>query len=450
VIVRDDEHLGAELVAYVVPRGEPLSASALIDALRAALPAYMVPGRYVSLERLPLSPHGKLDRRLLPDPGARRQSARALVAPRTDTERAIAAIWTDVLRVDEVGVEDNFFEIGGHSLVATQVVSRLREREGVEVPIRELFARPTIAALAALVDEQRSRSAAGTAIPSRWEAKLQRAAGQEASLDDLLADIEGLSDAEASAQVGAPATIDASPLTFDQERVFRLEQNNSRGLRYTMSFLLRLRGVLDAGALERAFNTVVARHEVLRSVFREVDGQPSQIVQPPSWITVERTDLGALEPDQRERQMHRDAAAEAHQPFQIDRGPVLRPRLFRYTDDEHVFTVVLHAIVSDDWSLAILVNELAASYDAIVSGREPELPALTAHVADVARWERERWARQAPALRAFWRERLAGVRAVELPTARAARRRRAAPARRRGACRRGCGTRSAGSAPPRW
>ncbi|RSD12022.1 non-ribosomal peptide synthetase [Amycolatopsis eburnea] len=344
------------LVAYVV--GET---AGLRDWLRDRLPGHLVPTAYVSLDALPLTRHGKVDRRALPEPG--REAAAEFVAPRTDVERRLAAIWASVLGVDRVGVTDSFFELGGDSLLSMRIASRVRAELGVEVSPRVLFAAPTLGAFAA-------------ALPT----------GQ-VPVDPI----------------PVVARDGALPLSFAQQRLWFLDEFEPGGTEYLSPTALLLRGDLDVEALRRALDTLVARHESLRTTFGAVDGRGVQYVGEPYAVElpVEDFDEDAL-------------AREALRPFDLRIGPLLRARLFRRAPEEHVLLLALHHIVTDGWSAGVLATELDACYAAHVRGAEPDLPPLPVQYADFAAWQRDR---SEPAEQlGYWRDRLAGLAPLELPT----------------------------------
>ncbi|HEX8690813.1 MAG TPA: amino acid adenylation domain-containing protein, partial [Longimicrobium sp.] len=380
VVAREDRSGEKRLVAYVVG-GEAAEPRALRAHLSARLPDYMVPGAFVRLEALPLTPSGKVDRRALPAPD--RAAAGAYLAPRTAAEEVLAGIWGEVLDLERVGVEDNFFELGGHSLVATRVVSRVRQAFGVEIPLRAVFEAQTVGALARRVEEMRGAGAGVQAPPV------------------------------------VPVPRDGElPLSFAQQRLWFLDRLQPGSAVYNIPIALRLQGALDAGALARALTGVARRHEVLRTTFAATaDGRPVQVVHPPAPVPLPVVDLSALDAGPREAEAARLASEEASRPFDLARGPVLRCALLRLDAGEAVGLFTLHHIASDGWSTGILRREVTALYEAAVRGEEADLPALPVQYADYAVWQR-RWLEGEVLDRqvAYWRGRLAGAPAVqELP-----------------------------------
>ncbi|HEX2187467.1 MAG TPA: amino acid adenylation domain-containing protein [Longimicrobiaceae bacterium] len=379
VLAREDVPGDRRLVAYFTAEGEAPDTAGLRAHLAARLPEYMVPSAWVALEAFPLTPNGKLDRRALPAPEA--GSGREYVAPRTDTERALAEAWAETLRVERVGVHDHFFEMGGHSLSATRLVSRVREALGVEIPLRAVFETPTLAGLAARVEAERGREAHPDRIP-------------RAPRDRPL------------------------PLSFAQQRLWLLDRLEPGTAAYNMPYPLRVGGALDPDALEWALSGVVRRHEALRTRFPTVDGEPVQEIGPPRPVRIPRVALDALPEPRRAGELRRLAEEEARRPFDLERGPLLRATLVRLGADDHALLFDVHHVVSDGWSMEVLVREVFELYGARVEGRPAALPELPVQYADFAAWQRERLTGEVlEAQLAWWRERLAGAPPVlELPS----------------------------------
>ncbi|MEL5959802.1 amino acid adenylation domain-containing protein, partial [Streptomyces sp. CLV115] len=382
VTTREDTPGDKRLVAYVVPTpGHAPEASELRTHLQRQLPDYMVPSTYLTLDHLPLTPNGKVDTKALPAPdGHRPELATTYTAPRNSTEEIITGVWSDVLGIDTIGIHDNFFELGGHSLLATQVTSRLRQRLGSDVPVRALFSSPTPATLAEAVRE--------------------------------------LGTAEEAALVPLDRGNGPLPLSFAQQRLWFLDQLTPGSAEYLVPFGLRVRGTLDAGALGAAFTGLVTRHEVLRTRFVTDDsGRPAQIVDAPWSVTPVVHDVRTTPAADREQVALEVMAAEARRPFELEGGRLLRVDVVRLADDDQYVLITLHHIVSDGWSSGILARELCELYVAAVAGGVASLPELPVQYADFAAWQREQLSgdlleRQL----AYWRERLTGVPALELPT----------------------------------
>ncbi|MBW4717721.1 non-ribosomal peptide synthase/polyketide synthase [Saccharothrix obliqua] len=314
-------------------------------ALAAVLPDYLVPAAVVELAALPLTPSGKVDRRALPEP----EFTGGFTEPRTAAERTVAAVWAEVLGVERVGAEDDFFALGGDSILSIGVTSRLRAAFGVQLSPREVFRNPTVAGLAAAL----AAGSASDTIPT----------------------------------VPRGSTHPQSPA---QRRLWFLDQFEPGGVDYVTSTALRLRGALDVAALRRAVNGLVARHESLRTTF----DQDVQVVHDPFTLALPVEEVAEVADVLRE---------EARTPFDLRRGPLVRARLVRLADDDHVFVLTLHHIITDGWSAGVLARDLGALY----AGRE--LPPLAVQYLDHAAWQGE-----PPAT--YWAERLAGTPPLELPT----------------------------------
>ena len=287
-----------------------------------------------------------------------------------------------VLGLEAVGSEENFFELGGHSLLGTQLVSRVRELFGVELPLRALFEAVTVGELARAV-EGALREAAGVAAPPILRAE------------------RGLEVA----------------VSFAQRRLWFLEQLEPGSALYNNPLALRLSGELKKEALERTLTEIVRRHEVLRTTFKTVDGEPVQVIAGPAPVTLSQVDVSRLEVAEQEAAVQRLAQQEAVEPFDLGRGPLLRVKLLRLGATEHVMLVTMHHIVSDGWSMGVFVNEVAALYRAFSEGEESPLEELEVQYADFALWQRE-WL-QGEALDTqlrYWREKLRGAAILELPT----------------------------------
>ncbi|HKV07843.1 MAG TPA: amino acid adenylation domain-containing protein, partial [Thermoanaerobaculia bacterium] len=308
---------GKRLAGYVVAR-EGVTAEELRAALGRELPEYMVPAAWVFLEALPLTPNGKVDRRALPPPERGEES---YVAPRTPAEEAVAGIFAEVLGLGRVGALDDFFALGGHSLTATRVISRVRSRMGIELPQRALFDAPTVADLAQVAAAARAEEGS-----EAWE--IPPAPRPEGACFEL-------------------------PVSFPQRRLWFAHLWSPEAALYNTPFALGLEGPLDVPSLARSLAEIVARHEALRTTFRAVDGEPVQVVARALDLPLPVADLSALPEPLREAEVERILAAEARRPFDLEQGPVLRVGLFRLAPGEHVLLALMHHIVSDDWSIWI-------------------------------------------------------------------------------------------------
>ncbi|MBX9403188.1 amino acid adenylation domain-containing protein [Lysobacter sp. BMK333-48F3] len=378
VIARDGRPGETRLVAYLIvePGAAKPEAAQLRAQLSQRLPDYMLPAAYAVLEAWPLTPNGKLDRKALPAPDGESYGRRAYAEPQGEVEQALAAIWSQLLGVERVGRDDDFFELGGHSLLAIRLISQVRERLDAELALSSLFAQPRLAALAVAV----------------------AAAGRSAL-----------------APIPLAGRSQPLPLSPAQQRLwFVAGVDPLASAAYHVPGALRLRGALDRAALRAALDRVVARHESLRTRFVAIDGQPWQTIDPPRGFALSEQDAGGLTPQQIE-DLCREAAA---QPFDLAAGPPIRGRLLRVAADEHVLLVTMHHIVSDGWSLSVLMREVATAYSALRENRDPPEPALPVQYPDYAVWLQHRLdAPEAQAQLASWVEHLRGAPSlVELPT----------------------------------
>ncbi|RLT97984.1 non-ribosomal peptide synthetase [Ketobacter sp.] len=397
VVTKEDAAGNKCLVSYLVAPGVDQGAviEAVRGAIRSALPEYMLPSAFVVLDAFPLTPNGKIDRAALPEPSVNDLLGDQFVAPRNDAERKMAAIWCTVLKLEKVGVTNNFFELGGHSLLATQCVSRIREAFGVDLPVKLLFTMPTIEALCQQLEAVHG---AGDLMPP-------------------------------------PVTrIDRSgelPLSFAQMRLWFLNQLESGkseyniSTSYNMPAAIRLSGNLNVNGLRKAFQQLVARHEALRTSFLIDDGQAVQVIREPADWFMDVRDLRHLDAEEREAEVIRLAEDEATRSFDLVLGPLhkarrirlMRTRLLQTAADEHVLLLTMHHIISDGWSLGILIDEVGALYRSIVSGAASTLEPIHIQYADYAAWQRQ-WM-DGPVFEhqlSYWKQQLAGVPVLELPT----------------------------------
>jgi amino acid adenylation domain-containing protein/FkbM family methyltransferase len=367
------------LVAYLVRQPESdLTIDTLSAFVAAHLPQYMLPARYILKEKLPQTEVGKVDRMAIADWLLPEIPHTEYVAPQTHSEQKLAAIWAEVLKVARIGRHDNFFQLGGQSLLAIRVIARLRQALGVEVAISDLFAHPVLADLANYLE-----SAEQSKLPA-----ITRAERGE-----------------------------RMPLSFAQQRLWFLAQLEGVSEAYHMGDRLRLRGGLQVATLRRALDRIVERHEALRTTFVMVDGEPAQRIAP-----VGESRFHLVEQDLRKRhdvenELDRLIVQESREAFDLETGPLIRGRLIRHGKDEHTLLLTMHHIVSDGWSMGVLIRELNALYAAFERGEDDPLPELTVQYADYAVWQRkwmegEKLQRQAE----YWRQALAGApELLELP-----------------------------------
>jgi amino acid adenylation domain-containing protein len=383
VVVREDVPGNKRLVAYVVPQPETeVDTEQLKTFMGERLPEYMVPSAFVAMAALPLTPNGKVDRKALPPPGESSAKVDTYVAPRNLKEEVLAGIWAELLGVEKVGIHDNFFDLGGHSLMATQVMSRLRDTLHVELPVRQLFEYPTPAGLAELL------SSSG--------------------------DTQGLQ-APPILPVARGAEV---PLSFAQERLWFIEQMEPGSALFNVPIAMRIKGRLDAAALEKSFQAIIRRHEVLRTNFVTREGRPVQVIHPDHVFQMPVVELSSLSEQEREAEVQRRADADAHKPFDLENDPLVRAQLLRVSAEEHVLLLSMHHIVNDAWSGGIFFRELGTFYQGFTAGQPVSLPELAVQYADYAVWQRNWLSGEVlESQLAYWRKQLAGAPAfLELPT----------------------------------
>ncbi|WP_253491620.1 non-ribosomal peptide synthetase [Pseudomonas sp. S3E17] len=345
VLVRD-----AQLIGYYTAHAA-LDEQDVKAALAAELPEYMVPAQLMRLDAMPLSPSGKLDRRALPAPV---WQTREHIEPETPLQQQIAAIWREVLGLATIGLRDDFFALGGHSLLATQIISRTRQACDVELPLRTLFEASELGAFAEQVG-------------------LIQASGQRN-------------------QQTAIATVDRSlpvPLSYSQQRMWFLWQMEPDSPAYNVGGMARLRGVLDVGRFEAALQALVMRHETLRTTFPSVDGVAYQKVSAQTGLRMDWQDMSALNEGEREQRLQRLADHEAHTPFNLETGPLLRACLVKAGEREHYLVLTLHHIVTEGWAMDIFARELSALYEAFIDERLSPLAPLPVQYLDYSVWQRQ-------------------------------------------------------------
>ncbi|MGS0897367.1 amino acid adenylation domain-containing protein [Burkholderia stagnalis] len=382
VVLASGEVGDKRLVAYyTLEEGATSGADALRSALAERLSDYMVPSAFVRLERLPLTPNGKLDRAALPTPDRDAYASRGYVPPEGEPEACIAAIWAELLEVERIGRHDNFFELGGHSLLAVRLISRVRRQFDVEVTLQDVFERPVLSDLARTVSTARH-----SALPPL--VAMPRDAGS------------------------------MLPVSFAQQRMWFLTQLDDVSEAYHIPIGLRLRGALDRAALRAALDRLMTRHEALRTTFRGVDGSPCHMIGPSEQAFALAEQDVPLTDDNDATLLQRLVDEEAHAPFDLAAGPLVRGRLLRFGEQDHVLLLTMHHIVSDGWSLGILTRELGMLYEAFCNGAPDPLAPLPVQYADYAAWQRR--CLDGDGLQQqidYWRRTLAGSRALlTLPT----------------------------------
>jgi amino acid adenylation domain-containing protein len=369
VILREDIPNDKRLVAYIIPsypiveKGEntlPLLPTAycllppnnpIRSFLAQKLPEYMIPSAFVVLDKFPLNTNGKIDRRAFPIPNLDRDREN-LILPRNSQEEILVSIWTEVLKVNSVSIDDNFFEIGGHSLLAMQVISRIREAFGVEIPLISIFEAPTIAEFAAKLDRINSVSHIPSIEPRKQSENI--------------------------------------PLSFPQEGLWFLNRLQGNAATYNISTVLRLAGKLDFWALEQAFTTIVERHEVLRTNFIDNNGSPIQIITDRYLnFSLPSIDLQNLPEAEQKEEIEKLIRENSRYSFDLAAESLLKTCLLCLNEESHLLLLTVHHIIADGWSMGILVKELSILYQAFSQGKVNPLEALPIQYADFAIWQKK-------------------------------------------------------------
>jgi amino acid adenylation domain-containing protein/thioester reductase-like protein len=387
-VVREDTPGDKRLVAYIVPQPEQrVSVNVVRSFLKEKLPEYMLPSAIVILEALPITSNGKLDRRALPTPDLQSQLLDKYVAPRNPIEEILSLIWAQVLKVDLVGIHDNFFELGGHSLRATQLVSRVRTNLKVELPLRSLFAAPTIAQLSQNIQQLQQQDLEIVAPPI-----LKRAENAEI------------------------------PLSYAQQRLWFLDKLNPNSASYNIPVGLRLIGTINVVALEQSFREIIHRHKALCTNFVVVDGKPLQIIQTQTNWTITVVDLQHLptlvlseasasaEVTEQKTAAQKLLQQQAIEPFDLESEALIRATLMVLSPTEQWLVVCMHHIVSDGWSMSVFALELTTLYNAYSQGQPSPLLPLPIQYADFAIWQRQ-WL-QGEVLKSqlsYWKQQLANA-----------------------------------------
>ena len=393
------------LLAYVVARvGESLTsetepreatieaglAPTLQEYLHQQLPDYMLPSHLVFLETMPLTPNGKVDRKALPIPDWTRQDRDdAVVQARTPIEEVLATIWATVLGREKVSMHDNFFEVGGHSLLVTQLIAQIRAILGVEIPLRAVFESSTVAGLALLVEQAMRK-------------------GEKQQVPPLV---------PATSPLGGMERPEEIPLSLAQQRLWFLDQLEPGNTAYLIPSVHRLHGMLDVHCFERSLQELLDRHESLRTTFAAHAGNVVQVIHEACSPALSVIDLQGLMPEGQEEEMRRLARQEAAYPCDLVRGPLLRTSLLRLAREEHVLLLTLHHIITDGWSMGVLVRELSTLYRAFVSGQPSPLAPLPIQYADYTLWQRQWLQGQVLEVQMlYWQKQLAEVSSLAFPS----------------------------------
>ncbi|ASS75413.1 hypothetical protein CIG75_10705 [Tumebacillus algifaecis] len=376
--------LDGKLVAYVVTDpNEELTASDLRAALKARVPSYMVPSAFVFLNALPLTQNGKVDRRALPTPDWSSFGGEGeYQPPRNEREQRVVEIWQDVLKLEQVSIFDSFFELGGHSLLATRAISRVNEAFHLQLPLRVLFEAPSAAALAESIAEV-------------------LAAGDDVSALPMV-----------------PIDRSGKLVTaFNQERVWYLDRMDPGTPAYNVPTAMRLTGPLDIDSLEKSFNEIVRRHESLRTVFGEEAGSVYQRILPNRHWPIAFHDLRNLSAELQEAEVKRLLSQEAQTNFDLTTGPLFSTALLQVGEEDYIWSLTIHHIITDGWSMGVFSKELAVLYTAYSTGQESPLPELDIQFADYSAWLRN-WL-QGDVLEAklqYWEHQLGGSASQQYPT----------------------------------
>ncbi|MEH2114172.1 amino acid adenylation domain-containing protein [Nostoc sp.] len=376
VIVREDIPGDKRLVAYIVPKQKlEVSTATLKCFLQEKLPDYMIPAVFVILDSLPLTPNGKVDRRNLPGCDRTRPNLEeTFVAPRNPIEEKLAVIWAALLALDQIGVNDNFFQLGGHSLIATQILSRVREVFQVELSFNHIFDKPTIAGLALLI-----------APHSQREQQLQRPTIQRIEREGLL------------------------PVSFAQERVYFIQQLAPESIAYQFQATMRFQGQLNVPILQQCLNEIVLRHEIFRTTYPTVNGRLFQVIHPAQPISFRVIDLQTFPESEREIEAQCLIEAEVQKPFDLNQLPLVRWVLFKLSEQEHLLIHIEHHITHDGWSFNVFLGELLELYQAFCLDNPSPLPQPLLQFVDFAHWQRQ-WVKSQEAKRqkAYWQQKLSG------------------------------------------
>ncbi|WP_414575248.1 amino acid adenylation domain-containing protein [Anabaena sp. CCY 9402-a] len=375
VVVTEDTTEDKRLVAYIVSQNPEITD--LRQYLAKHLPDYMIPSQFITLDALPLTPNGKVDRRALPKPQF--QTSSQTIAPRTPTEELLLNIWQNILNLNSVGITDNFFTLGGHSLLVIRLVSQIQQVFGVDISLRKIFEKPTIAELATLINSSRLNTSLSNAIPVRE------------STDKIL-------------------------LSFAQQRLWMLAQIEPENPSYNVAAALRLTGDVNVDILTQSLQEIIQRHEVLRASFLNVDGQWIAVIIPEININIPVVYLNFLPPSQQQKLVQQLAQEESQQPFNLEIIPLLRAKLLYLNTHEYILLLTMHHIITDGWSINVFAQEMASIYQAFSQGQPSPLTPLKIQYADFAAWQRSQNDKFNYQLE-YWRQQLESTpELLELPT----------------------------------
>jgi len=353
VIDRDDADGNRFLVVYVTMKNGT-GTTPLRRYLAERLPVTMLPSAFVELDQLPRTLNGKIDRKALPALESLKTEQENQTGSLTPIEEIVSGIWCEVLRLPSIPRNGNFFNLGGHSLLVTQVLARIRDYLKIELPVRSVFESPTLGEFSQLVQEhlsdgQQSEQTTINKVP------------REAEL----------------------------PLSFSQQRMWFFEQLSSGTSAFNIALGVRLKGALNVDALEQTFSEIIRRHEGLRTVFPESKGQPVQVIQSPARFKLPIADLSTLPDEEREPQAARLAREETLRTFNLSTGPLVRPTLLRMNDRDHIVICTMHHIIGDGQSFEVLIAEMSQIYSAFSQGKPSSLPEVSIQYVDYAAWQQQ-------------------------------------------------------------
>ncbi|MEH2171960.1 amino acid adenylation domain-containing protein [Nostoc sp.] len=383
VIVREDIPDDKRLVAYLVPHSTEFSVIELRNFLKSKLPSHMIPSAFVVLEEIPLTPNGKIDRRALPVPNILHlESEENPDITLTPVQEMLAGIWAEILGIKQVGIHENFFELGGHSLLATRVISQIRKAFKVDLPLRYLFESPTVAELAKEIDKT-----------------------TKAGLKFKLPNIEQTS------------RLNYIPLSYAQQRLWYLNQLEPNNSAYNIFNAVRVIGSLNIPVLEQSLTEIICRHEILRTNFILEKGQPIQVIAPYLNLELPIIDLSNLSDAERDKTAKNLTKQETEKPFKLDTDTLLRFKILRLTETEYLLLFTMHHIISDGWSIGILIQELVSLYKVFSLGKPSSLSKLPIQYADFTIWQHQ-WLQKEvlEKLLSYWQQQLRHLSTLKLPT----------------------------------
>ncbi len=394
VLVREDSPGEKRLVAYVASdNNAAFTARELAGFLKERLPDYMIPSAFVMLEKLPLTPNGKIDRKALPTPEQTHIGIlHDFVPPKTRIQSMLAKAMQEIVSIDRVGIHDNFFELGGDSIKAAIFINRVQEKLDKSVPVKAVFLAPTLEELADYLTDHYPEA-----------------------VRHLEADDSVQGRARAIKRIPRQGNL---PLSFAQQRLWFLDKLEPGSPFYNISGAVRLSGCLNEKALGNCVNEVVRRHEILRTTFTNSDGRAAQVISPAQMIQIPVIELKHLSDEKISSEIQRLADEESRTPFDLEKGPLIRASLLRISDQEHIFLLSMHHIISDGWSVGIIIKEVAALYESYLSGKLPQLAELPVQYADYAQWQHEQLkAKSLQTQLAYWKKQLEGIPPIiNLPT----------------------------------